>query len=218
MKFLFNKLTILCLSLFISCTILQSNSLISCKYSSVPIAQVDTVITSQPSAPSPLEIRDSIKQDLIKEVKGYIDSNYPKSKLSATRLVEVCDKHNFDIAFAIAQAEIESHLGTTGVAAKTKSPWNVGAYDGRSHKNMIAKGYGYKHPNFAIEPYVLLVKRKYLGETKQVDDLMRNYVTLSGYRYASNKNYEQNLKRKYKHICSATDIRSLQTKMTSIVI
>lgn len=159
---------------------------------------------------------DSLREELIKETAGYLQDRFPQSKITPDSLVDVCIAHNFDICFALAQAEIESHMGTKGVAKKTNSPWNVGAYDGRSARTMKRKGLGYNHPNESIEPYVLLVKEKYLGETRTVEDLMMNYETLSGYRYASNPNYEKQLSKKYKKIIETTNIKSIQDNFNEV--
>lgn len=140
--------------------------------------------------------KDPIRTELIQEVDKYINSRFPKSRLSASTLVDICEKHNFDIVFAIAQGQIESGFGTAGLAKRTNSVWNV----------MSVK---YTHPNHSIEPYIVLVKTKYLGSKKSVHDLMNNYVTLSGYRYASNRSYERTLKSTYNRICKQTKINEL---------
>lgn len=162
------------------------------------------------------ERANHIRAELVNSVNDYIVANFPESKLSAEALVDACTEHNFDICFALAQAEIESHLGTKGIAASTNSPWNVGAFDGLSSSQIKKRGHGYKHPDHAIEPYILLVRNKYLGESKSFDDLMKNYVSLSGHRYASNPKYESRLSLKYRYIRESTNINNLQEEFLRI--
>lgn len=153
---------------------------------------------------------DSIRSELVLQTNNYISQNFPKSKLTGEALVAACEKHDFDIVFALAQAEIESGMGTAGKAMKTNSPWNVGAWDSRSAHTMNKLGYGYSHPDQSIEPYIELIKSKYLGDKKTIDDLMKRYVSLSGHRYASNPRYEIHLKNTYSKICDKTTIQQLQ--------
>lgn len=161
--------------------------------------------------------QDSIKNLLVQEADNYIQQNFPKSKLTGSALVEACViKHDFDICFAMAQAEIESGYGSAGKARKTNSPWNVGAWDGRSVQTMNKMGHSYSHPDQSIEPYIELVKTKYLGIKRTIDDLMKRYVTLNGKRYASDPNYERKLSKTYQKICKNTVLYSLQEQYRSI--
>lgn len=173
--------------------------------------------TKQDSTVKVKQHSDSLKAELVRQTNEYISSNFPKSKLTGEALVTVCLKHDFDICFALAQAEIESGFGTAGKAKRTNSPWNVGAWDGRSVQSMNKLGYGYSHPDQSIEPYIELVKTKYLGTKRSIDDLMNHYVSLSGHRYASAPNYERTLKKTYKNICMKTTLRDLQTALQKAI-
>ncbi len=163
-----------------------------------------------------LQQQDSIRSLLVQETNQYINRKFPKSKLTGEALVTACEKHDFDICFALAQAEIESGLGTAGKAKRTNSPWNVGAYDGRSAQTMNKLGYGYSHPDHSIEPYIELVKTKYLGTRRTIHDLMKRYTTLSGHRYASDPNYERSLAGTYRKICLKTTLRELQEQLKKL--
>lgn len=146
------------------------------------------------------------KAMVIDEIDNYIDSVASNSCLNGITLFEACDKYNIDICFVMAQAQIESHFGTTGVASKTNSVWNVMAYDGRTASDMNKKGHGFDHPDKSITPYLELLKKRYLSYNKTEYDLLRNYVDVNGRRYASDKNYETKLSNIYNRIVENTNI------------
>lgn len=159
------------------------------------------------------EQSDTIRTELVKSIDNYISKNFPKSQLTGAALLSSCEEHDFDICFAMAQAQIESGFGTVGVGARCNSPWNVGAHDGRSSTHMNKLGLAYKHPDHSIEPYIELVKTKYLGTKRTVHDLMKNYVSLSGHRYAQATEYEQALRSTYNKIRRSTNIYLLQSQL-----
>ena len=145
------------------------------------------------------------------KVQNYINTVAPTSNLRACILVDACEKYNIEVKFALAQGELESHFGTKGLASKTNSVWNVGAYDGHFYSKIMGT-YKYSHPNESIEPYLKLLYEKYL--TNEVEEgLLRNFVDHNGNRFASDKNYEERLKYKYKYIGNNTQIDSLTTQL-----
>ena len=151
------------------------------------------------------------KAQLVDEVQNYINTVAPTSNLRACILVDACEKYNIEVKFALAQGEIESHFGTKGLASKTNSVWNVGAYDDHFYSKIMGT-YKYSHPNESIEPYLKLLYEKYL--TNEVEEgLLRNFVDHNGNRFASDKNYEERLKYKYKYISNNTQIDSLTTQL-----
>ena len=151
------------------------------------------------------------KAQLVDEVQNYINTVAPTSNLRACILVDACEKYNIEVKFALAQGEIESHFGTKGLASKTNSVWNVGAYDDYFYSKIMGT-YKYSHPNESIEPYLKLLYEKYL--TNEVEEgLLRNFVDHNGNRFASDKNYEERLKYKYKYIGNNTQIDSLTTQL-----
>lgn len=131
-------------------------------------------------------------------IHDYIDSVAPKSKLKARAIISSCEKYNVDICFVMAQGQLESHFGTTGLAKRTNSVWNV-------------IGNGYSDPNSSIEPYLELLTNKYLVN-KSEHDLMRRYVSIHGKRYAQASNYESKLKAIYTYIKYHTKIDNLYWK------
>lgn len=152
------------------------------------------------------------KSELVKEVKSYIDSVAPTSGLTGYAIVDYSEKYDLDIKFVLAQGQIESHFGTTGMAVKTNSVFNVGAYDNATYDNINGK-FKYKHPDYSIEPYMQLLYRDYITGTKTELDLMAKYVNKSGQRYSSNANYENDLLNLYKKIDKTTRITELQGEM-----
>ena len=152
------------------------------------------------------------KIQLVDEVQNYINTVAPTSNLRACVLVDACEKYNIEVKFALAQGEIESHFGTKGLASKTNSVWNVGAYDGHFYSKIMGT-YKYSHPNESIEPYLKLLYEKYL--TNEVEEgLLRNFVDHNGNRFASDKNYEERLRYKYKYIGNNTQIDSLSAQLS----
>ena len=146
------------------------------------------------------------KEKCVNNIQHYIDSVAPNSSLNAIEVLDACEEYNIDIVFVLAQAQLESHFGTTGVAYKTNSVWNVMAYDGRTAEDMNRNGHGFKHPDYSIRPYLQLLCNNYLGEEKTEYDLLRKFESLQGKRYASDKNYEKKLTDIYNRMMESTNI------------
>lgn len=149
------------------------------------------------------------KSDLVAEVKAYIDSVAPTSSLNGYAVVDYCEKYDLDIKFVLAQGQLESHFGTTGMAIKTNSVFNVGAYDKLTIEEINGK-FKYKHPDYSIEPYMKLLYRDYIYGSKTELDLMAKYVNKAGKRYSSNMNYEKDMLNLYAKIGKETNISNLQ--------
>ena len=150
-----------------------------------------------------------VKSDLVDLTQHYIDSVAPNSGLRALVLVENCEKYGIPITFILAQGEIESHFGTRGLAFRTNSVWNVGAYDGHNFNNISHR---YSNPNESIVPYLELIINNYLPN-KTVEDLFESFVDINGNRYASDKHYETKLSDKYKYITDNYRIDELQERL-----
>lgn len=143
-------------------------------------------------------VRATSTERLVNEVELYMKSVAPTTKLDANTLVTMCKKYNMDVVFVLAQGILESHLGTKGIAAQTNSVWNVGTYD-----NGIIL-YTYQDPNESIEPYLKLLRERYLikishrGDTisREITNLIqdRGFINLEGKRYASSTIYENSLR------------------------
>ena len=152
------------------------------------------------------------KSKLVKVVDHYIDSVAPTSSLNGYAIVANCEKYDLDIKFVLAQGQIESKFGTCGMASKTNSVFNVGAYDNLTYEEINGR-YKYKHPDYSIEPYMQLLYKEYITATKTELDLMAKYVTKNGQRYASNQDYEKQLLALYQRIDNNTSITELQGEM-----
>ena len=150
-----------------------------------------------------------VKSDLVDVTQHYIDSVAPNSGLRALILVENCEKYGIPVTFALAQGEIESHFGTKGLAFRTNSVWNVGAYDSYGIDEIQHR---FSNPNDSVVPYLdLLVNNYLLGKT--VEDLLESYVDINGNRYATDKYYESKLKATLDYIQSHYAIDELQERL-----
>ena len=150
-----------------------------------------------------------VKSDLVDLTQHYIDSVAPNSGLRALILVENCEKYGIPITFTLAQGEIESHFGTAGLAYRTNSVWNVGAYD---NYGLDEISHRYDNPNDSVVPYLSLLIQKYLP-SKTVEDLLENFVDINGNRYASDPHYEAKLKSKVEYIKEHYSIDELQNRL-----
>lgn len=137
---------------------------------------------------------------LAAEVHDYITGVAPSAEINSYVLIDLCTEYNVDVAFVLAQGQIESHFATRGTARRTNSIFNVGAYDGHSANRQCRNGFGFEDPNDSIEPYLMLLTSDYLVNGKTINDLMKNYVNKLGMRYASNPKYESQLRSVYNRI------------------
>ena len=149
---------------------------------------------------------DSLRVEIINEIDNYMTSIAPKHEVDASWLFGMCDIYCVDVRLALAQGQIESHYATAGTAKKTKSIFNVGAYDGHSASRQCKNGFCFNNPNESIEPYLILLTEKYLVNGKTEQDLMNNFVNYKGMRYASSKTYEKAIKSTYNKINRTTKL------------
>lgn len=160
--------------------------------------------------------QDSLKIALIADVDSYIKKIAPRSKVKAERVVELSLKHNFDITLLLAQAHLEGHFATAGRPARTNSMFGVGAYD--NGKDL----YKYKDPNESIEPYIILMKERYIKEADKYDpDVVtklarRNFRSRHGHLYAQNQNYGAAVSRLVSEIERAYTIKDCQINFVEL--
>lgn len=144
---------------------------------------------------------DSVKQQLIDNVRNYIITRHKNCPDEIPEhIVRVGLNYNIDICFIMAQTQIETCFGKGGIGKTKKSLFGVMK---RSYKT-----YG-----DAIEDYAKILKKSYLVNGKTEHDLMKRYVSSSGYKYAGNPRYEVELKNTYNIICKSTNIRELQKSL-----
>ena len=95
------------------------------------------------------------------------------------------------VELALAQAQIESSMGTKGRSPKT-NPFNIGEYDTRTavHFSNTTEG---------IQAYYYVMCGVYLN-CKEVDILFKNFTNCHGRRYASSPNYENVIKKQFNYI------------------
>ena len=152
---------------------------------------------------------EGVHDRIVTEVDNYIDSIAPDSGLNGIKLFELCDKYGVDVRFAMAQAEVESHFGTKGMAAKTNIVWNVKTYDGDKLEDIRRRKDDFKHPDESIEPYLLLLVNSYFVNGKSEEDMFVNFVNYDNKRYASNPKYEEMVLNVYNRINNETKLKAL---------
>ena len=141
------------------------------------------------------------KDVLVDVVDSYIKEVAPSSIMNGIAFVNKCDEYNMNLFFVMAQAQVESAFATKGLGQKMNSAFNVKAYDGKGSKYMDK----YHHPDESIEPYIVLIKNDYMGDSKTEMDLMDNYVNFEGKRYATNPDYESMILSTYKKLIDRYD-------------
>lgn len=160
-------------------------------------------------------VKEKMRSRLIEEVGIYIERMAPTSKLTPGHLVDKCLQYDVDIIFVLSQGLLESHFGTKGLAAKTNSVWNVGAFDNQRPKNK----FWYKTQDESLEPYLKLIKEDYLmavthaGDTihKDIHDLViKSYTNYAGKRFASARGYENAMRKMMINIDMETSISFYQ--------
>jgi len=142
----------------------------------------------------------SVRYNLVELTQDYINTVAPGSDVSAIQILECCDKYNIDIRLLLSQGFNESHFGTKGLASKTNSIFNIGAYDSTVFDKILGI-HKYSHPNKSIEPYCKLLQKNYLVNKTELD-LISNFVDISGNRYASSSTYEKALRETWEKLNS----------------
>ena len=143
---------------------------------------------------------DSIKNEILDEAHEYIMNRYPGvDSTIPTHIVEYGLMHNIDILFMMSQTQLETCYGTKGIGRKSskKSLFGVAARK-------------YSEYDKAVEDYIAILKKHYLTKGRTENHLMKNFVTSGGSRYASNPNYEAELRKTYRDIDRQTNIADLQ--------
>jgi hypothetical protein len=134
-----------------------------------------------------------LKHALITEVHQYIKGVAPRSRMSATNIVDLCLDNNFDITLLLCQGHLETHFGTSGR--------NVFGIVGQRHS----------HPDSYVEPYINLMQKRYIIN-RTTEQLLASNVCIEGNpraKYAGNPNYGRELTGIRKDIIRKTNIKTL---------
>lgn len=160
------------------------------------IIQVDTI----------QELKNNIKQELIKDVSCYIQNNASNINDSIPYyIVKYALEYDIDLCFMMSQTQVETNFGQLGAGRE------------KSRKSLFGVAIKkYENYNLAVIDYCKLLKRLYLINGRDEYFLMNNYINISGNRYAEDINYEEKLKQTYTLIKNTTNIDELQKKYESI--
>lgn len=153
-----------------------------------------------------ISIKNQLHQDIIVEVTKYIRKKSPKAHQHIPKyLVQSGLTHNIDICFMMAQTQIETNYGTTGMGREISKRSLFGVSSKR-----------YVDYESAINDYCRILNKSYLGRGKTEKHLMTRYVTHGGTRYAASSNYEAELSKSYKSIVNSTNIQKLQEEWKNL--
>ena len=151
-------------------------------------------------------LKENLKNDLTKEVRTYILDNSKHTDVSfvteiSEHIVNRALDNRIDICFILAQGHLETSFGSLGIGKSKKSIFGV--Y--KNHRTYIE----------CIDYYIYLLRSNYLVN-KTEKQLMNNFVSKNGYRYAEDKKYEYKLKNYYFKVDKSTSISELQCKYTNL--
>lgn len=155
------------------------------------------ILHNKKSAPEKQEQKINWNQ-YKKDADAYLKF-FPGTPLTG-ELMARCAKRTYDrtgtfvpIEFALAQGQAESSLGTDMNHRNPKTnPFSVGEDDDRTTQF-------FKGIEHGTQAYYNLVAKNYL-KNKSVDQLLQNFVNVNGERYASDRKYEQKMKKRVDHI------------------
>lgn len=126
----------------------------------------------------------------IDRVLAYKNKSTDDIKFDIENVVYLCYKYDFDLTLLTAMMQGESHFGTSKRATETGSVISIGQHDDRTVVT-------YPSQDACFEPYIKIVQNDYLDNgNKSVDDILADgkFVNYQGNRYASNPNYEKNIR------------------------
>lgn len=93
------------------------------------------------------------------------------------------------LSLVLPQGHLESHFGTrTNSKARPENPFNVGVFDDGVRRTFPTTRAG-------VQAYYDLMANDYLGSGRRPEDLLTSFANRDGNRYASDVNYEQNLRK-----------------------
>ena len=134
--------------------------------------------------------------ELVQTVKEYMNwavncvgHDYSEIEINPETLVELSYAYKYDLPMLLAALHLESHFGITPRAKRTGSPCSIGCWDNGKDKVY------YDDQNEAVEDYIRIMQNDFIRNRKfSVAFADGNLVNGMGKRYASDKNYEKNLR------------------------
>jgi len=117
-------------------------------------------------------------------IKPYMLTSAAKDQYLATGVF-------LPVELALAQAKIESSMGTKGRSPKT-NPFNIGEYDSQTAMR-------FKNTYEGIKAYYRFMTNNYL-KCKNVDELLKQFTNCNHLRYASANGYEDKIAKEINHI------------------
>lgn len=186
----------------------HSNSAYEVKYDSHVAYKInDTICINALKTQIRDKKMDSIKAELKKEVKNYIEMVAPKAEsvLLSDIFVEKALEHDLDLCFMTAQTQIETTFGTLGAGRPS------------SRRSLFGvKAPAYPSYERAVDHYIEVLHKWYLTNGRTEQDLMKHYVNNCGNRYAGSLSYEKHLSATYASIKKSTQIFNLQNAYKNI--
>lgn len=146
-----------------------------------------------------------LRLNLIREVDNFIRNDFPTAPHRiAELLVDNGLNHDLDICFMMTQTQLETGYGTAGIGRNSSRKSLFGVMKRK-----------YSTYDDATNDYCNLLKKSYLGNKRTTNDLMQNYVTLSGYRYCVKRDYESKFRKQY-NVIRKTNIYDLQNQIRKL--
>jgi predicted nucleotidyltransferase len=123
---------------------------------------------------------------------NFIKGRNPNSPVTGTMMADSAKKFQYagyvPPELACAQLALEGGLSSdkNSRPIMTKNPFNIGNTD-------VGKNRYFSSFERGVEAYYRTMTRLYLPKGKKAEDLLGNFKSVSGYRYASNPSYESKL-------------------------
>lgn len=185
--------------------IASANEVVPMPHISQTVMTVDEIMT-QPavSVPSQSQVKkDELRQGLIDAVKAYIRKWSPRSPMSASNIVDMCLRYDYDIPLLLSQAKAETCFGIAN-----------------RHSNSV---FGiikvrFRHPDEAVEHYIKYMRKNYLPESRTIEDLFKSgFRTVVGNYHYATKRYAPAIRRMRNDILNTTSIAQMQRQYRDII-
>lgn len=166
------------------------------RMASVSDSVVDSLSIYQDSA-------NMLRTNLIDEVKGYMKSVAPRTKMTADYIVDMCIEHGFDITLLLSQGHLETHFATCG------SNSCFGVYNGKR----------YSHPNQSVDDYISLIQRRYIINRTTEQALSAQYFHMENNKnakYCKSSDYCSKISKIRNNILNTTNIMDLYQDLLEV--